>query len=559
MSKNQIIIPIAFICEEINIKPLSIALVSLLENTGNKTKYDISILTKRSYTQNSLDLINIFKGKYNCDITFLKINETVNSVEEIGKLISINISNINRCIYLNHNVVVQKDLSSLFNLNKNNYSISGVREVENNDINSNVLLLDCVKIRQNIIKIGKIDLKYNLQAFFIKGEKSFNFGENIDIKNDLIEKFDQKELLFALQENVIFSYNDLINPFNSSDCCFFQEWWSYFKLTQFNKLKRLPKVSVIIPVFNVEKYISECLYSVINQTLQDIEIILIDDGSTDKSMEIIRDFASYDDRITILQQENQGAGAARNKGLEIARGEYLSFLDSDDFFELTMLEQTYNKAKETDVDIVVFNYLNYNQSTNKFVPILRQPPKTKDIFSYKDIPNHIFGGLHHNAWSKLYKTEFVKSNNIKFQHLFRVNDIFFVHTSIVLAKSITYINKHLAYYRIGMKDNSQSTLYKHPLSFYEAEIAIFKRLNEVGVYQDVEKSFLNCLLGISIDNLNRVNDINATKTIYNHLKDNLDKDFGITSHPQEYYYPKLYDIFLMIQNNTFDEYASLIR
>ena len=91
------------------------------------------------------------------------------------------------------------------------------------------------------------------------------------------------------------------------------------------------KVSVILPVYNVEKYLKECLDSILNQTLQEIEVICVDDGSTDRSLEILREYEKKDKRVIVLTQENKGAGAARNKGLAIAKGEYLSFLDSDDF------------------------------------------------------------------------------------------------------------------------------------------------------------------------------------------------------------------------------------
>ena len=103
-----------------------------------------------------------------------------------------------------------------------------------------------------------------------------------------------------------------------------------------NKIDYTPKVSVIIPVYNVEQYLRECLNSVIKQTLKEIEIICVDDGSTDNSLDILKEYAEKDHRITIITQKNLHAGVARNAGLSIAKGEYLSFLDSDDFFELNL-------------------------------------------------------------------------------------------------------------------------------------------------------------------------------------------------------------------------------
>lgn len=105
------------------------------------------------------------------------------------------------------------------------------------------------------------------------------------------------------------------------------------------------KISVIIPVYNVEKYLRECLDSVVNQTFKDIEIICVDDGSTDKSLEILQEYKRKDDRFVILQQRHSGAGAARNYGLKLAEGKYIQFLDSDDYFEPTLLEELYTRAE----------------------------------------------------------------------------------------------------------------------------------------------------------------------------------------------------------------------
>lgn len=114
------------------------------------------------------------------------------------------------------------------------------------------------------------------------------------------------------------------------------------------------KVSVILPVYNVSDYLRQCMDSIVGQTLKDIEIICVDDGSTDDSLAILKEYEAKDQRVKVIQQANAGAGAARNKGLEIATGEYLSFLDSDDFFEPDMLEKAWSKAHETRAQVVVF-------------------------------------------------------------------------------------------------------------------------------------------------------------------------------------------------------------
>ena len=125
------------------------------------------------------------------------------------------------------------------------------------------------------------------------------------------------------------------------------------------------KVSVIMAVYNAERYLRQALESVCQQTLRDIEIICVDDGSTDGSMEILKEFAGQDDRIKILQhlEKTDGAAAARNMGLQAARGEYLSFLDADDWFEPDMLEKAYEKASLRELDVLIIDAYVYREAS----------------------------------------------------------------------------------------------------------------------------------------------------------------------------------------------------
>ena len=119
------------------------------------------------------------------------------------------------------------------------------------------------------------------------------------------------------------------------------------------------KISVIIPIYNAERYLSDCLESIVNQTFKDIEIICINDGSKDKSEQIIKQYAEKDKRIILLNQKNEGAGPARDKGVEISKGEYLSFIDSDDFFHFRTLEIVYNNIKNYKSDVIWFQYFQF--------------------------------------------------------------------------------------------------------------------------------------------------------------------------------------------------------
>ena len=129
----------------------------------------------------------------------------------------------------------------------------------------------------------------------------------------------------------------------------------------------MAKVSVIIPVYNVEPYLKQCMDSVVGQTLKDIEIICVDDGSTDGSLDILKEYATEDSRIQIIEQKNAGAGAARNNGMRHATGKYLSFLDSDDFFEPRMLEKAYDLAEKDQADFVAYKSDQYHTEKKQFV------------------------------------------------------------------------------------------------------------------------------------------------------------------------------------------------
>ena len=156
----------------------------------------------------------------------------------------------------------------------------------------------------------------------------------------------------------------------------------------------MPLVSVIIPVYNVEEYLRQCLDSVREQTLSDIEIICVNDSSTDGSLSILEEYEKKDPRIQVVTQPNGGAGAARNKGLSMASGKYLSFLDSDDFFEPDMLELAYKKAEEDKADFVVFNSDQYYTDRKRFVDvswtlrIKELPPYTP--FNHRQMTDNIF-------------------------------------------------------------------------------------------------------------------------------------------------------------------------
>ena len=167
----------------------------------------------------------------------------------------------------------------------------------------------------------------------------------------------------------------------------------------------MPKVSVIVPVYNVENYIDKCLTSLINQTLKDIEIIIINDGSTDNSQIIINKYAKKYKRIKSYTQENKGQAAARNFGLTKSTAEYITFVDSDDYIENTMLEKLYNEIIKNDYDIIVSDII--KETTNG-------TSLFKNFWIIKDEMNKNFMTSHMGPVARLYKRKLLIDNNFKF-------------------------------------------------------------------------------------------------------------------------------------------------
>ena len=303
-----------------------------------------------------------------------------------------------------------------------------------------------------------------------------------------------------------------------------------------NKIDYVPKVSVIIPVFNTEEFLSKCLDTIVNQTLKEIEIICIDDGSTDNSLDILRKYAKQDKRIIVLKQENLNSGVARNAGLTIAKGKYLSFLDSDDFFELNMLEEMYKNILKIQSDIIICRTKSIDLDTGQFVEKIFNNslrldliPKTNN-FSVSEISKYIFQLCEGWAWDKLFRRDFIISNNIKFLNIRNFNDNQFTYTALCLAKSITTIKKIFVIKRHGHKKSLSANRDKDPFCFILSFNKIKKILKKRGLYNLVKDSFWKWFIKLSIIQLKLLN-----KKIKECLYDILRKKFKLWNY--KYLYP----------------------
>ena len=217
------------------------------------------------------------------------------------------------------------------------------------------------------------------------------------------------------------------------------------------------KISVIIPVYNVAMYLEECLNHIINQTFSDIEIICINDGSTDESPDILREFAKRDNRIQIINQKNRGLGATRNRGLELSKGDYVYFMDGDDYLELAALEELYELSEKYSLDFAMFKLKNFNEKTKETIydeyyamPYLKKRVED-NVFDYSDVAD-IALRLAVNSPGNFFKREFVR--DLKFPEGLLFEDNVFFTKALFKAERIYFYDKFL--YNRRVREDSLS-------------------------------------------------------------------------------------------------------
>lgn len=300
-----------------------------------------------------------------------------------------------------------------------------------------------------------------------------------------------------------------------------------------------PIVSVIIPVYNQEKYLEECLKSVCQQTLQNLEIICIDDGSTDSSLSILKRYQSKDSRITVLSQKNGGAGTARNLGMKLATGTYLSFLDSDDRFEPTMLEKMVKSIEQDHSDVVVCrcNCFDAVAGTIKPMPwsIREDLLPDRRPFSSKEVKRDFFELFVWWPWDKLFRKSFIDSLKIRYQQLRTTNDLFFVCASVLMAERISCITDILVHQRINLNTSLSSTREKSWSNFLTALTALKEYMVEQKIYSAFQQDFINYCLNFSLWHLDTIKG-HSYGLLYQALKQEWFQKFGITEHEKSYFY-----------------------
>ena len=265
-------------------------------------------------------------------------------------------------------------------------------------------------------------------------------------------------------------------------------------------------ISIILPVYNVAKYLSECMDSVLKQTYSDLEVICINDGSTDDSLEILEEYASLDNRVVIINQENKGQGAARNKGIKLAKGEYILFVDPDDWVEADTVESAYQIAKNNNAQIVQFNYQTYNESSGEFqkhnlakqlFDLYGYNLEIEKSFCFKDVKKNCLHSFDMHIVNRLYLTKFLKDNNIIFSDCRYGEDWLFSIGTLIKADMIFYLDKYNYNYRIR-NDSSCNSINSNVMNIFRVfnDIEILLSNNHLNEYiaEDFEAFKLQMVL-----------------------------------------------------------------
>lgn len=274
------------------------------------------------------------------------------------------------------------------------------------------------------------------------------------------------------------------------------------------------KVSVIMPVYNSQAYLRETLDSILAQSLKEFELICVDDGSTDDSLQILKEYQKKDDRIQVMHQQNQFAGAARNRGIEAATGEFLVFWDSDDIFEKTALEEMYQQCVKDEADICICGASEFEKDLTKRISsdtyLKERYLPEKVPFYHEDIDEYIFYFSTNVSWNKMLRKDLILEHQIRYQGYRHGEDTMFVMAALFFAGKFTLVKKPLVNYRVYNSNSLTGKMHERPLDVLHSYEDTYELLSKQEGFHRVEKSFFNKFIAGMINDLKH----HATMTSY---------------------------------------------
>lgn len=264
-----------------------------------------------------------------------------------------------------------------------------------------------------------------------------------------------------------------------------------------------PKISVVVPVYNTEKYLRTCLDSLVNQNFKDIEIICVNDGSTDKSLEILNEYAKKDSRIKVIDQENQGVSEARNTGIREAGAKYISFVDSDDYVDPKIYEIGYELISSNDADVYV---MREERFFNTSVPVKENPYNKSKVFVYGDgkntigFPKKTYGLRFGVVWDKIYRKSLITDNDFKFEKdVYFGEDTIFNWILFTRVKKVVNDENKLYFYRDSRPGSIMTTLniYKRIENYVAIAKHLVEEYNKTDYFKGSENWVNNRIFGLN--------------------------------------------------------------
>ncbi|AGK58149.1 glycosyl transferase family protein [Hyphomicrobium denitrificans 1NES1] len=489
--------------------PTSVTMTSLKKNKREGTNYSLTIIGDNISEENERLMSSMADASFGVQIirpgrsfeTLHKAKEGSFAAATPAALLKFALPELlphhDRVLYLDGDLIVRDDLSDLFFSDIDGYvagviSDSGqiyfkhewVRRV-GNYFNSGVMLLDLKEMRRsnvtellikakkencdgslldqnafNIVFDGRVkylSIKYNcLCCNLVRAKKKFSIA---DINNLFGTDYANLDEVLATSCIVHFSSKD--KPWRYADVPLAEEWYRYYYESPWAKKNRpdasvAPAVSVIIPVYNIESYLPACLDDVLFQTLEDIEVICINDGSTDRSSAVLEAYSRRDKRLMVLQQENKGQSAARNAGIARARGKYIYFMDGDDLLDRNTLNALYESANSNDLDIIYFNgaaFFDTEELRNTYGHYSTYYPRKAEYPDILEGPSMLVQMVNKGDYKvspclQMISTEFLRKKNARFYEGIIHEDNLFSLQVILQARRVGHMNSTFFHRRV---------------------------------------------------------------------------------------------------------------
>ena len=321
------------------------------------------------------------------------------------------------------------------------------------------------------------------------------------------------------------------------------------------------KVSIVVPFYNAELYISKCLFSLINQSYRNIEVICVDDGSDDDGAEIVKATQNVDPRVKLIQQDNQYAGVARNNGFQYATGKYVIFFDADDYAEPACVERMLEAIEGEEADVAIcsakgLDNLSFREhSLGTCVLNAEALPKNNNVFSPLEAKDSLFQITAGWAWDKIFRTDFIRDNNLEFQDLRSSNDALFVNLACALANKIAIVPEILVVHRTHVTSSLEYTKETHWKCAVNMLRALRMDLIKRDLFETFGASYANFAVGTLVAYLTSTYNVGILDEIYTSINGGLVEELGLFAFSREQFLDKrIFDSFKYATENPLSDF-----